>query len=229
MRKMKPDAAAERLADGQDRARRRHPHEARSAPGQRHPQRNGQQGRRDASPASWPARAARKIRHDPHRCSSCSRSRALAGCGSTAFREIGCRRRCRRSALASRPSGRSIYNYPRAAGRAGQEILAVGRPPEPAVHRSPRIRGRRHPDRADLDQRRAKLKNEPRSATARQAHARARLARSMSMAPDPSGQGRRRHLARTPIRKGSGDDRRARKTSSCRSPPSSPRCCRTAI
>ena len=212
---------------GQDRACRRHPHEARSAPGEHDPQRNGQQGGRDASPASWPAPRARRTRHDPRLASPSSRLALLAGC-STAFKEIGVPPTLSPVGSGIAADGHSIYSYPqKPAGPVKKFSLWDDR--QSRLFTDPRaLAGRRHPDRPDLDQRPRQAQERNAAQPHRQAQPRARrLIRR-----------RRRRRARRNVEGEITSEhrhgrrratRRDRKASTCRSRPSSPKCCPTAI
>ena len=86
---MSPDAAAERLAELDASARRRHPDEARRAQGRRHPQRNGTQGGGDADRRHGKRSAQERPDMNPCLHPASPRRFCLSGCASGAFKEIG--------------------------------------------------------------------------------------------------------------------------------------------
>ena len=171
---MKPDAAAERLAEVRIELAAGILMKLDPRAGEHHPQRDGQQGgghhhrrhgERRAQGRPVMIRMALAARRRWPRSPAALRPLS---------RRSACRRPCRRSAPASQRAGIRSTPIPEKPAQTGQELLAVGRPPEPALHRPARIVGRRHPDRADLDQRPRQAEERIGAQPHHQAHARAR-------------------------------------------------------
>ena len=150
--KMKPDAAAERLAEVRIELAAGILMKLDPAAIEHNSQRNGQQGRRHHHRCHGKRDAQGRPVMIPRFFAAVALA-ALAGCTSTAFKEIGIPPIMSPVGAGLEAERAFDLHLPRKAGGTGPEIFALGRSPEPAVHGPTRIVGWRHSHGADLDQR----------------------------------------------------------------------------